>query len=143
VIVGSLSTVRLCGGRLSYHDLDGLAEQVRRGRSPRTLVVELAETEQTTTAALARLVVLRGQLRRNGGELRLAHLHGQPRRIYEVNRLTDALLPCDSERRPRSERRFCAERRPSRAGSPAGSPADRAPRPVHGRSDRPAAWSNS
>jgi len=91
----SVSVVRTRAGRLSYHDLDALADSLHglavRGR----IVVDLAEADRTTTAALARLVVIRGRLRRAGGDLRLTHLHGRTKSLYEINRLCE-LLPCEA-----------------------------------------------
>ena len=89
----SVSMVRTRAGRLSYHDLDQLASIIHEVRPEQVIVVDLSGAEEATTAALARLVVMRGRLKRTGGDLRLAHLHGRAKCLYEINRLS-ALLPC-------------------------------------------------
>jgi anti-anti-sigma regulatory factor len=88
------------GRHLGYHDLDILADELRDNRQRLSVVVDMADTEDATTAGLARLVVLRRMLIRTGGDLRLAHLHGQPMRIYNVNRLAE-ILPCEQEQHER------------------------------------------
>ena len=47
---------------------------------------------ETTTAALARLIALRCNLRRSGRDLIIAGLHGQAENLYEFNRMA-SLLP--------------------------------------------------
>ena len=96
MVAGQSNTIRVLSGSLRYHDLDGLAEQIRAWQPPHWVVVDLADADKATTAGLARLVVLRGRLLRAGGDLRLSHLHGQPRRLYEINRL-DGVLPCEDQ----------------------------------------------
>ena len=82
--------------RLSYHDAVNIAEQVRRGGACAMVLLDLDRTAEASTAAFARLIVLRGTLRKLGGDLHLVHLHGQARHVYEINRMGD-LLPCESE----------------------------------------------
>ena len=93
MVASSVTEVRPNAGRLSYHDLDRLADNVRSARMDQIIVVDLAGAEEVTTAALARLVVIRVCLRRAGGDLHLVHLHGRAKDLYEINRLSE-LLPC-------------------------------------------------
>lgn len=99
MVVSGVTAVKPHAGRLSYHDLDGLADSVRRARREQTIIVDLSRAEETTTAALARLVVIRGRLKRAGGDLHLAHLHGRAKGLYEINRLSK-LLPCKPAEEP-------------------------------------------
>ena len=57
-----------------------------------TITLDLSDVEEITTSAFARLVLLRRELRRNGGDLQLMGLHDLAERLYEVNRL-DGVLP--------------------------------------------------
>ena len=91
MVAGHVSTIKPDATTLSYRAAGKLADGFRRGLS---LVVDLAEIDNATTAGLAKLVVLRGALRRGGGDLRLANLHGRVRRLYELNRL-GGVLPCE------------------------------------------------
>ena len=95
MVFGHVNLFRCAVSSLSYHDAVDLAEAVRSSSKGGTAVIDLTDTNETTTAALARLIVLRRKLRRSGGDLRLVHLHGLARRLYDVNRLTHA-LPCAS-----------------------------------------------
>jgi len=99
MVASSVTAVRPHTGRLSYHDLDALADSVHRALSERIIIVDLAGAEETTTAALARLVAIRGRLKRVGGDLHLAHLHGRAKCLYEINRLSE-LLPCEPADKP-------------------------------------------
>jgi len=94
LVAGNSNTVRYHLDRLSYDEASRLAKRVRRGRPVETVLVDLRRAEHATTAALAKLVVLRCKLRRAGGDLRLTGLHGRARDLYEVNRMT-GLLPCE------------------------------------------------
>ena len=90
---GHVNLLRCPQANLSYRNASEFARVAHQDSPAETVVIDLAETEDTTTAALARLVVLRRDLRQSGGDLRLMHLHGRVRRLYEVNRLTN-ILPC-------------------------------------------------
>jgi len=81
---------------MSYHDAADIAKNVHCGGTSETVLLDLGQTTETTTAAFARLIVLRRKLRMAGCDLRLLHLHGSARQVYEVNRMGD-LLPCEPE----------------------------------------------
>src|SRR5690349_10395292 len=57
-----------------------------------TVVIDLRHAREVTTAAFARLVLLRRRLRADGRDLRLTNLHERAESLYEVNRLS-AVLP--------------------------------------------------
>jgi len=97
MVTAHVRTVRYPLSHMSYHDAVDIAKNVRCGGTSETVLLDLAQTTETTTAALARLIVLRRKLRRSGCDLRLLHLHGSARQVYEVNRM-GLLLPCEPER---------------------------------------------
>lgn len=77
--------------RLSHAEasrLAGLAENC----GARSVVLDLSRCLEATTAAFARLVLLRRSLLQNGRDLRLAGLRGQPSKLMEVHRL-EGVLP--------------------------------------------------
>jgi len=94
LILEGVNSFKSAVSSLSYHDAVSLAEAVRRSTQGGTVVIDLIDTDETTTGALARLVVLRRTLRQFGGDLHLRHLHGRVRHLYDVNRLAH-VLPCD------------------------------------------------
>jgi hypothetical protein len=96
MIAGGVRTLRCKAGRLSYRDAADIAQEVRRGDGCATVLLDLGQTSEATTAAFAPPIVLRSDLRKLGGDLHLVHLHGQARCVYEINRMGD-LLPCESE----------------------------------------------
>ena len=57
-----------------------------------TVVIDMGGVEDMTTSALARLVLLRRELRRQGRDLKLIGLSSRAEKLYEINRLT-AVLP--------------------------------------------------
>ena len=85
-------TVRHSAERLSYEDACRIAARVGARRGVGVVRLALEGTSRTTTAALCRLVVLRRELLRRGGDLRIAGLQGQANGVYEVCRMS-RLLP--------------------------------------------------
>lgn len=96
MVAGHVNTISVSADSLSYRDVIVLEAEVHRTRSTDVVVLDLANTDEATTAGFARLVVLRRDLKRSGGDLYLLHLHGQAKKVYEVNRMA-ALLPCDAD----------------------------------------------
>jgi anti-anti-sigma regulatory factor len=78
--------------RLSHDEACGIARQVLRDLGPRTVVIDMRNAREITTAAFARLVLLRRRLRAQGGDLHLSNLRGKAASLYQINRL-DAVLP--------------------------------------------------
>ena len=77
---------------LSHHAADELCLRVLRHPLTHTVVFDLAMTEDATTAAFARLVLLRRDLLRDGRDLRLCGLTRRTANLWRINRLA-AVLP--------------------------------------------------
>jgi len=77
--------------KLSYEGACRIADRAAAVGSHKTLRIELDRVVRTTTAALARLIVLRREMLRSGRDLRIAGLHGQPASLYEFNRMASVL----------------------------------------------------
>ncbi len=60
-------------------------------RTRKKLALDLSACSDTTTPALAQLVVVRRDLLRSGCDLIITGLHGRARSIYEVNQLQTVL----------------------------------------------------
>ena len=91
-MVASQTTISCDCDHLSYDRACDIANQAVVAGGNDTIHIGLHRVMETTTAALARLIALRCNLRRSGRDLRIAGLHGQPENLYEFNRMT-SLLP--------------------------------------------------
>jgi len=87
-----VTTIRHERPSFSYADAVHVDRDIPSGARYGEVLVDFQHTTDTTLAALARLVVLRRQLRRGGGELRIHGLEGRADRLFEVHRLGE-LLP--------------------------------------------------
>jgi hypothetical protein len=85
-------TIGFRGKSLGYADACRMARWIGVQRPDGTVHVCLRGTTHTTTAALARLVLLRRELLARGLDLRITGLSGRAKALYEVNRF-DGLLP--------------------------------------------------
>jgi len=85
-------TIRFEASCLTYRDACLIARRAGRGATGRCVHLHLDATVQTSTAALARLVLLRRELLRRGRDLRIVGLRGRARALYDISRL-DRLLP--------------------------------------------------
>ena len=85
-------TVTFAGAHLSYQDACAIAEKADSIPAAGVVHLDLAGTSDTTTAALARLIVLRSRFLRTGRDVRLAGLSGRARAIYDICRM-GCLLP--------------------------------------------------
>jgi anti-anti-sigma regulatory factor len=90
-MVSSLSVILRAGERLSHAEAARLSELAQHSSAQRILI-DMSRVLEATTAALARLVLLRRELLQRGCDMRLAALRGQPAKLVEVHRL-DAVLP--------------------------------------------------
>lgn len=79
-------------GLLAYADACEIARRIVADRPEQVVFLDLEATTHTTTAALARLILLRRDLLRSGRDLRIVGLHGTAAGLYEINRLGN-LLP--------------------------------------------------
>ncbi|HEX8914142.1 MAG TPA: STAS domain-containing protein [Humisphaera sp.] len=76
---------------LSHQAADELCSQVLGEAPARTVVLDLHQTEDASTAAFARLVLLRRDLLKDGRDLRLRGLKARAAQIWRVNRLASVL----------------------------------------------------
>jgi hypothetical protein len=90
-MVGSEMVMTYQAERLSYEDACSLSRSVLAGSGQGQVSLEMDQVRDTTTAALARLVLLRRDLLRSGRDLRVLGLRGRAELLYEVNRLHDIL----------------------------------------------------
>jgi len=94
-MVASKSSILRATERLSHVEACRLSDQALAGGS-QTIVLDLSRVQEATTAAFARLVILRRDLLKCGRDLRLAGLRGLPSQLFEVHRL-QSVLPRISE----------------------------------------------
>ena len=95
MVAGNWTTVRHESEEFNYKDACQVAKQALE-RHWEVLVVDLSSAVRTSTAALARLILLRRNLLQRGGDLRIVGLTGRARALYEINRMTH-LLPNQQE----------------------------------------------
>lgn len=90
-MVASKSTIVPAAQKLTHQEACRLANLAAAAQA-RSIILDLTRTSEATTAAFARLVLLRRELLKTGRDLRLAGLHDRPARLFEVHRL-DGVLP--------------------------------------------------
>ncbi len=78
--------------QLTHSGAEALCQRIRDSWSARTVVVDLRKVEDITTAALAKLVLLRRELLRDGRDLRLKGLHSRAASVWRISKLS-AVLP--------------------------------------------------
>jgi hypothetical protein len=83
--------VRFPKPTLSADDAADLAGRILSQPLPSSVNLCLHNTTDTSTAALATLILLRRDLLRRGRDLRILGLHGRAASIYDINRLGRAL----------------------------------------------------
>jgi len=94
---------------LSYAEASALAGRALADPLARIVLLDLSAVQETTTAALARLIVLRQLLLRAGRDLHVTGLAGRAENLYRVCRLEGALprggalggFPCETDANPR------------------------------------------
>ena len=95
-MVARQTTISCDSDHLSYERACDIANQALVVGGNDTIHIGLHRVLETTTAALARLIALRCNLRRSGRDLVIAGLYGQAENLYRFNRMT-SLLPRDSQ----------------------------------------------
>lgn len=82
--------------RLTHSDVLDIGRGILRKSQGKVVVLDLRRTQETTTAALAGLIVLRKRQIRAGGDLLLLGLTGKAQYLYEILHLTKILprRPC-------------------------------------------------
>ena len=92
MVASNTTIIAFNGNDLSYEKACEIANQASAVRGHDMIRLELERVVETTTAALARLVALRRNLRRSGRDLKITGLCGQAESIYEFNGMA-TLLP--------------------------------------------------
>jgi anti-anti-sigma regulatory factor len=90
-MVASQSTILPTADHLSHAEACRLASLALKKSATRTVVIDLSRCRQASTAAFARLVLLRRAMLDKGRDLRLAGLSGRPAQLFEVHRLASVL----------------------------------------------------
>ncbi len=116
MVLGNVLAIKHGAQRLRAADAIHIAEQAWRFARPRMVLLDLRRTTDATTAALARLILLRRRLLKAGRDLRIRGLTGRADALYRIARMERLL--------PRGRRR---DRRASAGGRPAGPAAVAAP----------------
>lgn len=88
----SVERIKYAGRRLTDRDVDTIDSRLSKLGHLQTVVIDLKATSETSTAALAKLVRLRGQLLHNGRDLFVYGLKGRAKSMYEIYRM-GKLLP--------------------------------------------------
>lgn len=91
MVADNTAEVRFPARRLDYGDACMLARSIAAGSS-RVVHIHLEQTSETSTAALARLIVLRQRMLASGRDLDIVGLSGRAEALYEISRL-GRLLP--------------------------------------------------
>jgi len=94
-MVASLTTISCDFDHLSYERACDIANRALLVDGQGPIQIGLNHVANTTTAALARLIALRCNLRKSGRDLRITGLHGQAEHLYVFNRMT-SILPRDA-----------------------------------------------
>ena len=92
MVVANHTTITCDCNRLSYEQACRIADRAGAAKGNEVVRIELDRVVQTTTAALARLILLRRNLLKSGRDLRIAGLRGQAADLYEFNGMA-SLLP--------------------------------------------------
>jgi len=112
-MVASKSLVLPAADHLTHDEACRLAACAQRSLA-QTIIIDLSQSQDASTAAFARLVLLRRELLQSGRDVRLAGLQSRAARLFEVHRL-DSILPRMAElppalMSPRGQRRPTPER---------------------------------
>ena len=92
MVLGNVSAIRHGADRLGAADATRIAEQVWRLARAKMVLIDLRGTTRATTAALARLILLRRRLLKCGRDLRIMGLGGRADALYHITRMEN-LLP--------------------------------------------------
>lgn len=90
-MVASKSMIFSATIRLTHEEACRLSDRAVASGA-RSIIIDLSRVVDATTAAFARFVLLRRELLRVGRDVRLAGLHDQPAKLFEVHRL-ESVLP--------------------------------------------------
>ncbi len=85
------AVIHYSGPYLSHADASDIARVAMTAPAGQVVHLCLNGAADTSTAALARLIVLRRNLLSHGSDLRIVGLNGRARHLYDVNRLSSVL----------------------------------------------------
>lgn len=85
------TSVVLKTSRFSHEDAHAISKWVLGRDRSRTVVIDLSQADDASTAAFATLVVLRRRLLRHGRDLRVAGLRDRAQWVYTISRLNQVL----------------------------------------------------
>ncbi len=91
VIDGRL-TIVYKGRQFLYDDACDIAERITASTGNKITHIRLQGVTDTTTAALARLILLRMNLMKSGRDLQIAGLCSRAKALYEIDKL-EGVLP--------------------------------------------------
>ena len=90
-MLGNVLAIRHGAERLDVRAAAEIAQTAWRHDGRAMVFLDLARTRETTTAALARLVLLRGRLLKAGRDLCIRGLAGNADALYHITRLEKVL----------------------------------------------------
>lgn len=76
---------------LSHDDAEAICRQIRAATAFRSVIVDLRDVTDATTAAFAKLVLLRRELLRDGRDLHLRGLKSRAASVWRISRLGSVL----------------------------------------------------
>ena len=91
MVAASPRKIRFAERYLGYADACEMARLIAGSGSPGVVHIHLEGTVRTSTAALARLIVLRRTLLQTGQDLCIIGLSGKAEDLYEISRLRKIL----------------------------------------------------
>jgi len=91
MVASNIDTIRHRGALLDAAAADHLGRQAI-GDCAKTVLLDLTEAARISTAALARLILLRRRLLRSGRDLRICGLRDQADALYQITRM-ERILP--------------------------------------------------
>ena len=92
MVAGNWITIEFDGMDFTYTDACRLAQKIIKVRPGTIVHLRLDAAVNTSTSALARLVLLRGKLLSKGMDIEIGGLNGRAKALYEINRMKN-LLP--------------------------------------------------
>jgi|ETNmetMinimDraft_26_1059896.scaffolds.fasta_scaffold280318_2 ABC-type transporter Mla MlaB component len=85
-------TIVYKGRQFLYNDACEIAERIAATTGKKMTHIRLQGVTDTTTAALARLILLRLDLMKSGRDLQIAGLRSRAKALYEIDKL-EGVLP--------------------------------------------------
>jgi anti-anti-sigma regulatory factor len=89
---GGTLSIAATSDHLSHTGAEEICSEIRHAWPARTVIVDLRRVNDITTAAFAKLVLLRRELLRSGRDLRLKGLHSRVASVWRISKL-GSILP--------------------------------------------------